>query len=221
MADKQQQSQRQKLPKLPKNTKVTKRPLLHPTIPSKYAGSNQQKVIYIGTRTPFMSAVKRVERHLDQVEKRATQSATAHVKNENKKKRKYGQYSAATGDDDAGEIGRIAKKLAEKDAGEEGSWMKEEVVLKASGRAIEKALKLALYFTKKEGFGVLIKTGSVGAIDDIEVEEPEDTNADAEGRDGDDQTMKDATATDKETQEAIPETRIRYASTIDVAVYKT
>lgn len=168
-----------------------------------------------------MSAVKRVQRQLDQVEKRATQSATAHVKNENKKKRKYGQYSAAGGDDDAGEIGEIAKKLAEKDADDEGSWMKEEVVLRASGRAVEKALKLALCFTKKEGFGVLIKTGSVGAIDDIEIEEPEDAATDAEIKDGDDQTVKVATATDKETQEEVPETRIRYASTIDVAVYKT
>ncbi|KAK5070702.1 hypothetical protein LTR16_009311 [Cryomyces antarcticus] len=43
----------------------------------------------------------------------------------------------------------------------------EEVVLKATGKAIEKALNLGLFFQGQEDCKVRIRTGSVAAIDDI------------------------------------------------------
>ncbi|KAL1303814.1 hypothetical protein AAFC00_000275 [Neodothiora populina] len=204
-----------KLPNLPKNAKVTKRPLLHPAIPSKYAGPDSaQKVVYISSRTPFMSAIKRVERLLDQVEKRETQSAAALVRNDNRLKRKRGQFpSAGTDGEEAGEIGEVAKRLAEMK-----KWRKEEVVVKATGKAIQKALSVGLWFQRRDGFGILIRTGSVAAIDDVEVAEEEQ----ARENDGaeTDQLMKDAREEEPQ-QEPIPETRIRYASTIEIAVHKT
>ncbi|KAL1303815.1 hypothetical protein AAFC00_000275 [Neodothiora populina] len=220
-----------KLPNLPKNAKVTKRPLLHPAIPSKYAGPDSaQKVVYISSRTPFMSAIKRVERLLDQVEKRETQSAAALVRNDNRLKRKRGQFpSAGTDGEEAGEIGEVAKRLAEMKKvkidtsggvarAEEEQWRKEEVVVKATGKAIQKALSVGLWFQRRDGFGILIRTGSVAAIDDVEVAEEEQ----ARENDGaeTDQLMKDAREEEPQ-QEPIPETRIRYASTIEIAVHKT
>lgn len=189
---------------------VSKRPLMRPAIPSPYSGSATQKVVYISSRTPFMSAVKRVQKLLSQVEKRATQSAATETRNS--KKRKFG----AT-EDDMGDITQIAAKLAEDKSGD-----KDEVVMKATGKAIEKALNMALWFQQREEFGIRIKTGSVGAIDDIVPAEEEPDDAEETRKDGDAQ-MKDANVDDEEkdiTQdEDIPETRIRYASTIEVAVF--
>lgn len=161
-----------------------------------------------------MSAVKRVQKLLAQVEKRATQSAAADTRNS--KKRKFGAV-----EDDMSDIAHIAAKLAEKRSGE-----KDEVVMKATGKAIEKALNLALWFQQREKFGVRIKTGTVGAIDDIVPAEGEAGGVDEEPQKDGDSKMKDA---DGDTAEAkggmedhdqdIPETRIRYASTVEVAVF--
>jgi ribonuclease P/MRP protein subunit POP7 len=46
----------------------------------------------------------------------------------------------------------------------------EEVVVKATGRAIEKALNIALYFQKQDDCKAVLRTGEVGAVDDIEVD---------------------------------------------------
>jgi ribonuclease P/MRP protein subunit POP7 len=43
----------------------------------------------------------------------------------------------------------------------------EEVVLKATGKAIEKLLRVAVFFQGDEGFKVEVRTGSVGAVDDV------------------------------------------------------
>lgn len=162
-----------------------------------------------------MSAVSQVERALSQVEKRAQQSTTALLKNESRqKKRKFGQFAGAEDDVD---IGEVARRLAQekKDTAREGDLGREEVVVRATGKAIEKALRVAAWFLKKEGYGVQVKTGSVAAIDDIEVKEGDD---DPVG--GVDGVRKEATDM-AETQEQIPETRIRHASTVQIAVYRT
>lgn len=52
----------------------------------------------------------------------------------------------------------------------------EEVVVKASGKAIERALNLGLYFSKEEDCRVRIRTGTAGAVDDVEVEGEEDSS---------------------------------------------
>ena len=52
--------------------------------------------------------------------------------------------------------------------GQEGG---ETVVLKASGRAIERVLSLGLYFQGQGDLWVRVRTGSVGVVDDVVVEE--------------------------------------------------
>ena len=110
-----------------------------------------------------MSAIKRVERLLFQVEARATQAAAAAVKNEslNSRKRKFANMSgrAGAGADDAGAAGaevggivEVAARLAENEAemARRGE-VQEEVVVKATGRAVQKALAVGVWFLKKEG----------------------------------------------------------------------
>jgi ribonuclease P/MRP protein subunit POP7 len=43
----------------------------------------------------------------------------------------------------------------------------EEVVLKATGKAIERLLRVAVYFQAQEDVQVRLRTGSVGAVDDV------------------------------------------------------
>jgi ribonuclease P/MRP protein subunit POP7 len=51
--------------------------------------------------------------------------------------------------------------------GRRGKGEAEEVSLKATARAIEKALNLAIFFQGQEDCRVRIRTGSVGVVDDI------------------------------------------------------
>lgn len=44
----------------------------------------------------------------------------------------------------------------------------EEVVIKGTGKAIEKVLQLALYFQGQDDCKTVIRTGSAGAIDDVQ-----------------------------------------------------
>jgi ribonuclease P/MRP protein subunit POP7 len=189
-------------PTLPTNTftnnltdyKVEKRPLLRPPITSQYASSQHPKTIYISTKTPFMSAVKRVQKLLLQAEKRSAQSASDQVSSRPK-------YSASS-NDEITDIERVASIMAAE------KYDRDEIILKATGKAIAKALSLGLWFDEKVEYAVRIETGTVGAIDDIVA--PEDG----------DQTMKeDGDKTIKEDgEEEIPESRIRYASTIQIFV---
>jgi ribonuclease P/MRP protein subunit POP7 len=49
-----------------------------------------------------------------------------------------------------------------------GKAPREEVVLlKATGKAIEKLLGLVVYFQEQDDVKVVVRTGSVGAVDDI------------------------------------------------------
>ncbi len=51
----------------------------------------------------------------------------------------------------------------------------EEVVMKATGRAVEKLLRLAVHFQGEEGLRVQVRTGSVGAVDDVVDEAGDET----------------------------------------------
>lgn len=198
---------------------MTKRPLLHPPIPSKYASNTLQKPVYISAKTPFMSAVKRVQRLLAQVEKREMQSATSLIKNESRKRKRggYGMSGRDQGEEEMSEIAKVAAKLAEGNEGKAEGEGKVEVVLKATGKAIAKAMSLGVWFQDKEEYGILVRTGTVGAIDDITIEEEE-----VEKGGEDEMDVDGAQTRDKKDDDVgeVPETRIRYASTIEIAVFK-
>jgi ribonuclease P/MRP protein subunit POP7 len=55
-------------------------------------------------------------------------------------------------------------------AGKGRDGQEEEVIVKATGRAIEKALNVALYFQKQDDCRAVLRTGEVGAVDDIEID---------------------------------------------------
>ena len=77
--------------------------------------------------------------------------------------------------DDGDEILEIArevegrKKSAKVGQGEGGG--QEAVVLKGTGKAIQKVLELGLWFQQREEYGVVLRTGSVVAIDDVCVDD--------------------------------------------------
>ena len=260
---------RKKLPKLPANATVSKRPLHHPATPSPYAGASQPKIIYVGSSTPFIATVKRVERLLKLSDKRLVQSATTLAKHGGKRKR---------GGDDILEIASEVERLKGKKRrgavqvdGEGVESVGEEVTLKGTGRAVGKVMEMGGWFLQRgEVYAVRVKTGSVGAIDDVSIDEGVEVGEDVQGAEtgtvtgvdgggrsdgnvdgviagaekasvdvtaeADDMSMLDTQgkgcvatldgaakttngSTKKGTElEAIPETRIRYLSVLEVCV---
>ena len=135
----------------------------------------------------------------------------------------------------------------------------EEVVLKATGKAIQKCLELGLWFQQRTEYKVRLQSGSVGAIDDIVANEASDelaigpagenvapqkdamqsaehatAGAEADGdTDMDDEAQPSlndheqddtlnagakSTKRNEGAEDDIPESRIRYASTLEVYV---
>ncbi|KAL5360947.1 Rpp20 subunit of nuclear RNase MRP and P-domain-containing protein [Aspergillus floccosus] len=134
--------------KLPKYARVHKRPIPHAPVASPYAGASVPKIVYVSTSSPFMSAVKRVQKLLRQAEKRATAS----VDLSNPKKR------------DQQKLSQIARGQDE--------LRTEAVFVKATGRAIEKALSVGRWFEQRaDEYAVRVKTGSVLVVDDVEDED--------------------------------------------------
>ena len=159
--------------------RVEKRPLLRPAIPSKHSGASQQKIVYVSTHTPFLSAVKRVEKLLHLADKRLVQSAATNAKQNNAGgagKRKRG----AGGGDEILEIAEEVERAKGKrrKVGDDGMGTekdddcREEVILKGTGKAIHRVLELALWFQQRDqDYTVRLKTGSVGTVDDVTIDE--------------------------------------------------
>ena len=149
--------------KLPSGTAIQRRPLNHPPVASPYAGASVQKSVYVSSRTPLMSAVKRVRKLLSHVEKRAMQDV-----------------DISKGRDGMKKLAEASEKL-----GKNG----EVVHIRASGRAIEQAMRVAEWFRGRERemlCHVEVVTGSVQAVDDlVEIEEePDDEEPRVSAEDG-------------------------------------
>ncbi|KAF4548496.1 Hypothetical protein D9617_27g044630 [Elsinoe fawcettii] len=177
-----------KLPLIPGGYTVSKRPLMRPAIPSPY--SSAQKVVYVSHSTPFMSATKRVMKLLDKADKRATQSALDSVR----KGRNDRRGTVRREQDEAGDLDEAARAAAKEEGG--------EVVVKGTGRAIEKVLGIGLWFQQREGYGVRIKTGSIRAVDDIVEKE-------------------DASHIETDDAADLPSARVRWTSTAEVTITRT
>ncbi|KAJ5025477.1 Rpp20 subunit of nuclear RNase MRP and P-domain-containing protein [Bipolaris maydis] len=192
-------SKRQKLAKLPPNAKVSKRPLLHPALPTPFASSQHPKVLYITASSPYISALKRVRKLLAQVSQRRKQSLSAREKTLGR-----ARFAAANGKLDARMVEReIAGEAARKRDADGGAGGGEEVYLKATGRAIPRALEIGLYFQAEADCRVRIEMGSVSAVDDVEVSVQGEQQGREEGGGGDDE---------------IPETRLRMVSSVSVSI---
>ncbi|KAE8144067.1 Rpp20 subunit of nuclear RNase MRP and P-domain-containing protein [Aspergillus pseudotamarii] len=189
--------------KLPKHAGIQKRPIPHAPIASPYAGSSVPKIVYMSTNTPFMSAVKRVQKFLRQAEKRAT--ASVNLSSTKKRDR---------------------ERLAQIARGNE-SLKKEEVFVKATGRAIEKALRVGKWFEERESeYAVRVETGSVLVVDDV-VEDEErkrklEEKVKGDALQGSESAAKKqrraANALAVAEEEELPETRTRWVNKVEVSI---
>ncbi|KAJ5920827.1 hypothetical protein N7466_009153 [Penicillium verhagenii] len=197
------------LVKLPKYAKVEKRPIPHAPVASPYAGTSVPKFVYVSTGTPFMSAVKRVQKLLRHAEKRAT----ANIDLEDTRKTEQQKLA---------ELAKISDK-------------REEVFVKATGRAIEKVLKLGKWFEEKDTeYAVRLTTGSVLVVDDV-VEDEEKKELEMQKQQRSSKAESGPEKQDQETSKAavkkrkrqtpdvpddaeLPETRTRWIKMVEVAV---
>ncbi|OCT51829.1 hypothetical protein CLCR_08963 [Cladophialophora carrionii] len=152
------EKQNQDLRRLPPNATIRRRPLNHAPIANlRSSGAKAPKVVYVSRRTPAVAAIKRVKRYLTSIEKRALQNAGVG----GTRKWAQGPRSAA---EKANEV--LAKN-------------KEEVLVKASGRAMAQALRVAEWFRTHEKdmlCNVEVRTGSVSTVDDIVEGDGDDEN---------------------------------------------
>lgn len=210
------------------DARVEKRPLLRPAIASPHAGSQAQKIVYIGTKTPFLSAVKRVEKLLHLADKRLVQGATKLAKDGQGRRRRRER------EDD--EIAAIAEAVEEvkrdhkrqkrgRNGAEEGPL--EEIVVKGTGKAIAKVLEVGLWFQQREEeYVVKLKTGSVSSIEDVSYEKdaPLAAAAATAGHNIGDAMEEDQTPSmpadhqRESDRETVEETRVRKVSVLEVYV---
>ncbi|KAK3331352.1 Rpp20 subunit of nuclear RNase MRP and P-domain-containing protein [Apodospora peruviana] len=169
-----------KLPPLPQGFRIRKRPLpnsashLRRAAPPKTASSPggpvydpdgyhpppraaHTVIIKVTAKAPFMSLVKRVRKALDHGPPQKTKGLplTARI--------------AALGVDTRKEqqLGPIADAL-------------DDVVLIGTGRAIQKAVEVGCFFARERNLMVLPRTRTLAAIDDIEMGDEDDADADVE-----------------------------------------
>lgn len=157
-----------------------------------------------------MSAVKRVQKLLLQAEKRATANINLEDTRKNEK-----------------QILEELSKVSEK---------REEVFVKATGRAIEKALNVAKWFEEKgTEYTVRVNTGSVVVVDDIVEDEEMKAKEEQKRQRQEEQTPTDQgdaakpeskSAAKKRKRQAaaaeddaeLPESRTRWIKMVEVAV---
>ena len=157
------------LHRLPTNTTVRRRPINHAPIADIHAGAHVPKCVYVSRRTPVMAAVKRVKKILREIERRVVRGAMG------------GRVAGGKrGDNGVGMAQGIAK------ANEALRKEREEVLVKASGRAMEQALRIGEWFRSKEKevlCDVVVRTSSVNVVDDIvEIEKENEILEDGEGQ---------------------------------------
>jgi len=112
------------------------------------------------------------------------------------------------------------------DAGEKRGLGAEEVFVKATGRAIERALQIGVHFQGESDCRVRVEMGSVQAIDDIAIKRRKGRDVDKDGDQDVDMDVEGSAESSgqkgkkgrKWKDEDIPETRIRTLSSITVAI---
>lgn len=169
-----------------------------------------------------MSAVKRVEKLLDLADKRDVQTATTHAQKNKRKRRRDDEEDEVMAVARGVEEGRDKKRRA-------GGVSGEEVLVKGTGKAIGKVMEVGSWFQQRDAFTIRLRTGSVGAVDDVEVAEGEEDEAEKDEMEvdqaeaGAEKGKNDPNAPGgvKEVAkeaEAVSGTRVRYLSVLEVAV---
>jgi ribonuclease P/MRP protein subunit POP7 len=98
----------------------------------------------------------------------------------------------------------VERGIAEEVRGKEGGQGGEMVYLKATGRAIPRALEIGVHFQGEQDCTVRVEMGSVCAVDDMEVDGKQGVEGEEGGKNGE--------------EEEIPETRIRSLSSVTISV---
>ncbi|KAF1934255.1 uncharacterized protein M421DRAFT_37695, partial [Didymella exigua CBS 183.55] len=186
--------------RLPSNAIISKRPLLHAALPSPFASAEKPKVLYITRTSPFIPTCKRIRALLAQTQRRAAQSASeVRGRGRGSRGRGRGQLEAngrlSAADVEASIAEGAGRARGKRETGGGG----EEVYLKATGRAIPRALELGVKFQGEDDCRVRVEMGRVQAIDDVEMQPSPDGEPEDEGED-------------------MPETRIRVLSTVTVSI---
>ncbi|KAK1707610.1 Rpp20 subunit of nuclear RNase MRP and P-domain-containing protein [Colletotrichum lupini] len=109
--------------------------------------SSKSQLIYVSASTPFMSAVSRVRKQLDKSLKGNAPSTRGMNLNQ-----------------------RI--DLLHRDNGTKGG--NGEAIVLGTGRAIEKVLSIAAWFTEQSDCEVEVRTKTVGTVDDVVLEEEDE-----------------------------------------------
>lgn len=83
----------------------------------------------------------------------------------------------------------------------------EEVLVKGTGKVIEKVLRIACYWLGQEGVKVVVRTGSLGAVDDVVEKDVEKKERNVDDMD-----------VDGEGKGAVEESRVRMVSYVEVGI---
>ncbi|KAI1395642.1 Rpp20 subunit of nuclear RNase MRP and P-domain-containing protein [Hypoxylon fuscum] len=145
-----------KLPPVPKGSTIHRRP-----IPTRTPSTRASRRIYISAKTPFRSVTTRVRKQLDKNLREASASNKSFTNQLAAKKN-------ASLDDRMRAIQRHTSHPNNNSSGS-GIGLEDagEVVVLGTGRAIQKVTEIALFFQKQADCIVQLRTGSVGAIDDV------------------------------------------------------
>ncbi|CAN8100508.1 unnamed protein product [Discula destructiva] len=142
----------QKLPRRPNNSKVHKRPINRQTLGNIAAANSpanpKSRIIYVGTKSPFMGIVSKVRKALEN-----------------------GPTGLHANDSTKGLplVARIAalQTSSSSDAASTGY----EVLVRGSGRAMAKTLELAAWFQRQPDCHTSLRTLTLEAVDDVVVDE--------------------------------------------------
>ncbi|KEF56063.1 uncharacterized protein A1O9_07644 [Exophiala aquamarina CBS 119918] len=160
----------QDLHRLPPGTTVRRRPINHAPVADIHAGAQVPKCVYVSRQTPVIAAVKRVKKILREIERRAVREALEGGGGRGEKGRARRTIGGGGG---GGVVAQGVSKVNEVLRRD-----REEVLVKASGRAMEQALQVAEWFRSKEKevlCDVVVRTGNISVVDDIiEVEGDEE-----------------------------------------------
>ncbi|CAJ2504203.1 Uu.00g115970.m01.CDS01 [Anthostomella pinea] len=158
-----------KLPPVPKGATVRRR-----SVPARTASTRSTNRIYVTPKTPFRSVSSRVRKQLDKYLQQASNDV-----------RSSANYLARKKDASLKE--RVHRIQAVSRRGNGGGGLTDledagEVLVCGTGRAIQKVVEVALFFQKQPDCIVQLRTGSVGAVDDVVVEGEEQWGAEGEQR---------------------------------------
>ncbi|KAI1460190.1 Rpp20 subunit of nuclear RNase MRP and P-domain-containing protein [Annulohypoxylon moriforme] len=165
-----------KLPAIPKGATVRRRP-----IPTRIPSTRASKRIYITAKTPFRSVTARVRKQLDKNLRQASSASNAFTN-------KLAANKGASLDERVRAIQRHSSQSVKSKGNSSGAGSGTElenageVVILGTGRAIQKVVEVALFFQKQNDCIVQMKTGSVGAIDDVVEEGDEEWGGEGEER---------------------------------------